>query len=129
METVETYKHLGVVFDSKPNWYKNINLVQKKVNLRLYCLRTLRSFEFLSDMLVTFSDAVISGLIVFGSICWGGNISEFYRRRMKKIVKNAGHVVGKSLDNFRSLYEKRLLKKQQKNYCQYQFFHDVLAAR
>ena len=44
VERVETYKDLGVVFDSKLNRKENINSVLKKVNTRLYCLRKLRSF-------------------------------------------------------------------------------------
>ena len=30
VERVDTYKHLGVVFDSKLNWKENINSVLKK---------------------------------------------------------------------------------------------------
>ena len=58
-------------------------------------------------MLVTFYNAVICIIIVYGSVCWGGNISEFDRGRLEKILKKkAGHVVGMSLDSFKILYEK-----------------------
>ena len=60
---------------------------------RMYCLRKLRSFGVNSDMLVTFYNAVICSIIVYGSVCWGGNISKFDRGRLEKIVKKAGHVV------------------------------------
>ena len=43
MERVDTYKYLGVVFDSKMNRKENINSVLKKVNSRVYCMRRLRS--------------------------------------------------------------------------------------
>ena len=52
--------------DSKLNWKKNINSALKKVNLRMYCMRKLRSFGVNSDMLVTFYNAVICCLIIFG---------------------------------------------------------------
>ena len=48
---------------------------------------------------------------MFGSVCWGGNISKLDRGRMEKIVKKAGHVVGKPLDSFKTLHEKRLYRK------------------
>ena len=54
VERVDTYKYLGVVFDSNVNWKENINSVLKKVNLRMYCMRKLRSLGENSDMLVTF---------------------------------------------------------------------------
>ena len=60
--------------------------------------------------LVTFYNAVICSIIVFGSVCWGGNISKFDRGRLEKIVNKAGHVVGMPLDSFKTLYEKRLFK-------------------
>ena len=110
-ERVDTYKYLGVVFDSKLNWKENINSVLKKVNSRMYCMRKLRSFGVNSDMLVTFHNAVICSIIMFGSVCWGGNISKLDRGSLEKIVKKAGHVVGKPLDSFKTLYEKRLYRK------------------
>ena len=70
-------------------------------------MRKLRSFGVNSDMLVTFYNSVISSFITFGSVCWGGNISKLDRGRLGKIVKKAGHVVGKLLDSFKTLYEKR----------------------
>ena len=75
VERVETYKYFCVVFDSRLNWKENINSVLKKVNTRLYCLRKLRSFGVNSGMLVTFYNAVICSIIVYGSVCWCGNIS------------------------------------------------------
>ena len=60
-------------------------------------------------MLVIFYNAVICSIIMFGSVCWGGNISKF-DRRLEKIVKKAGHVMGKPLDNFKTSHEKRLQK-------------------
>ena len=48
---------------------------------------------------------------MFCSVCWGGNISKLDRGRLEKIVKKAGHVVGKPLDSFKTLHEKRLYRK------------------
>ena len=85
MERVETYKYFGVVFDSKLNWKENINSVLKKMNTRMYCLRKLRSFGVNSGVLVTLYNAVICNIIVFGSVCWSGNISKFDRGRLEKV--------------------------------------------
>ena len=75
-------------------------------------MRNLRSFGVNSDMLVTFYNVVICSVIMLGSVCWGGNISKLNRGRLEKIVKKkAGHVVGKPLDSFKTLHEKRLYRK------------------
>ena len=52
-------------------------------------------------MLVTFYNAVICSIIMFGSVCWGGNISKLDRGRLEKIVIKVGNVVGKPLDSFK----------------------------
>ena len=74
-------------------------------------MRKLRSFGVNSEMLVILYNAVICRITMFGSVCWGGNISKLDRGRMEKIVKKAGHVVGKPLDSFKTLHEKRLYRK------------------
>ena len=50
-------------------------------------MRKMRSFGVNSDMLVTFYNAVICSIIMFGSVCWGGNISILDGGRLEKIVK------------------------------------------
>ena len=50
-------------------------------------MRKLRSFEVHSDMLVTFYNAVICSLLIFGSVCRGENISKFDKGKLGKIVK------------------------------------------
>ena len=106
VESVDTYKYLGVVFDSKLNWKENINSVLKKVNSRMYRMRKLRSFGVNSDMLVTFYNAVICSSIIFGSVCWGGNGSKLDRGRLEKIVKKKGRpCCGKATGLYRKLMQ------------------------
>ena len=64
-------------------------------------------------MLVTFYNAVICSLLMFVSVCWGRNI--LIEGGWKILYKKAGHVVGMPLDNFKTLYEKGLLKKTNAN--------------
>ena len=49
--------------------------------------RTKRSFGVNSGMLVTFYNAVTCSIIVYGTVCWGGKISNFDRGRLEKTVK------------------------------------------
>ena len=61
-------------------------------------------------MLVTFYNAVICSIIMFGSVCWAGHISKLDGGRLEKIVKKAGHVVGKPLDSFKTLHKETVQK-------------------
>ena len=58
-------------------------------------------------MLATFYNAVICSIIMFGSVCWGGNISKLDRGRLEKIVK-------KQVCCGRTLHENRLYRKLMK---------------
>ena len=75
-------------------------------------------------MLFTFYNAVICNIIMFGSVCWGGNISKLDRGRLEKVVKKSGafltifsnlHLIlkycGKATGQFKTLHEKRLYRK------------------
>ena len=106
VERVDTYKYLGAVFDSKWNWKENINSAEK-VNSRMYCMRKLRSFGVNSDMLATFYNAVICSIMMFGSVCWGGNILKLDRGRLEKIVKKQVMLSWESHWTVLRLYTKR----------------------
>ena len=75
VERADTYKYLGVVLIVNWTGKRTSTLCWKKVNSRIYCMRNLRSIGVNSDMLVTFYNALICSIIMFGSVCWGGNIS------------------------------------------------------
>ena len=65
-------------------------------------------------MLVTFYNAIICNLIMFGSVCLGENISKFNRGGLEETKKKeVGHVVGKHLTVIRH-YEKDCKKKKKK---------------
>ena len=85
----------------------------------MYCMRKLRSFGVNSNMLVTFYNASLLSYIcsssIFGSVCWGGNISKLDRGRLEKIVKKKAKKKQVMLWEFHGtvlrLYTKRLYRK------------------
>ena len=79
VERVDTYKYLGVVFDSKLNWKENINSVlEKKSELKNVLHEKSEmiwsQFRCASDFVFIFYNVVICSIIMFGSVCWGWNI-------------------------------------------------------
>ena len=65
-------------------------------------------------MLATFYTAVICSIIMFGSACWGGNISKWDRGRLEKIVKKKQVMLWESHWTVLRLYTK---KEAKENYC------------
>ena len=48
---VETYKYLGIVLNNKLSWGDHVDLIVKKLNSRMYCLRKLISFHITPEIL------------------------------------------------------------------------------
>ena len=111
VERVQSYKYLGVTFNNELSWSENTDLIMKKVNTRMYCLRKLKSFDVSSQLLQIFFNSIVGSILTFGLTCWGGNLTQADRARMDRVVTKAEKLVGKSLDNLEILYNKRVLTK------------------
>ena len=83
---VEIYKYLFAVLGCKLRWKENTSTVLKKSELENVLLQKPAIFWVNTGMLVTFYNVVTCSLIMFGSVCWGGNISKFDGGRLEKIV-------------------------------------------
>ena len=59
VERVSNYKYLGVVFDNNLNWHDHIDMVLKKLQPRLYCLRMLHKFNVNESILSLFYNSII----------------------------------------------------------------------
>ena len=102
VERVEKHKYLGVIFDNKLSFSANTEAIIKKVSPRMYCLRKLRSFNVNSDILSAFYRATINSALLFGVVCWGGNVTDRDRSRLNKYIKKAGQVTGRNQNDFKS---------------------------
>ena len=69
IERVESYKYLEVTLDNVLNWNPHFMTLLKKLNTRLYFLRTLNSFHVDKTLLYTFYKAVAESVICFALTC------------------------------------------------------------
>ncbi|KAI4881116.1 hypothetical protein NFI96_026359, partial [Prochilodus magdalenae] len=97
IERVDSYKYLGVHLNNKLDWSVNATALHKKGQSRLYLLRRLRSFGVQGALLRTLFDTVVASAIFYGVVCWGSSISTADRKRLNKLLKTAGSVLGSVL--------------------------------
>ncbi|XP_024147182.1 uncharacterized protein LOC112158182 [Oryzias melastigma] len=109
VEVVDSYKYLGVVLDNKLNWSANMNSVYKKGQSRMYFLRRLASFNVCPKLLFIFWQAVVSSALLYAVVCWGGSASGKDMKRLNRLTRKAGKVVGQSLESVESVVERRML--------------------
>lgn len=108
---IHTYKYLGIVINDTLTWGDHIDIVIKRLNSRLYCLRKLANFDVRPEILSMFYCSIISGVFRYCLVCWGGNVSHTEKKRIDSIIRNAGHVIGESQPSLDSIYDELLTSK------------------
>lgn len=110
IEVVPSYKYLGVYLDNKLDWSLNTDALYKKGQSRLFFLRKLRSFNICSKMLQMFYQSVVASVLFYAAVCWGGSIRHRDARRLDRLVKRAGSVIGARLDTLEEVVERCTIK-------------------
>ena len=108
IERVRTYKYLGFTMDNTLTWHDHITIIVKKMNTRMYCLRKLNTFNVKNQILVMFYKSVLSSIWRSCLVCWGGNITEYDRRKINQVIKEAGRIVGELLHDVDTVYKKEV---------------------
>ena len=111
VETVGSYKYLGVWLDKKLDWAINTDHLYKKGQSRMYFLRRLRSFNICSKLLSMFYQPVVASILFYAVVCWGGSTTKRDSSRLDKLIRRAGSVVGCKLDCLVTVAEERTTKK------------------
>ncbi|KAI3376291.1 hypothetical protein L3Q82_016422 [Scortum barcoo] len=111
IDTVKSYKYLGVHLNDSLDWSDNTNALVKKGNSRLFLLRRLRSFGVQGPLLRTFYDSVVASAIFYGIVCWASSITDRDRRRMDRLVRRASSVLGCPLDSVEVVGNGRMMAK------------------
>lgn len=111
VERVSTYKYLGVHLNNKLDWSDNTDALYRKSQSRLSLLRRLRSFGVQGTLLRNFYDSVVASVIFQGVATWAGGVSTRDKKRLDKLVRRAGSVLGCSLDSVDSVGDRRMMAK------------------
>ena len=102
----------GGVFTWTTDWTGNVTLREVKGQNRLSFLRKLRSFNVCSKMLHISYQSVVASAIFFTAICQGSSIRASDSKKLNKLVKKTGFVLGAALEPLKLLVERRMSHKQ-----------------
>ena len=112
VERVKNYKYLGTTVDQSLSWNDNTQVILKKANTRLYCLRKLKTFNVKRDILQLFFSSVLCSVLTFGVVSWGGNITQGDRNRIERLIRKGGRVVGEgNTDTLTDIYDRHVHRK------------------
>ena len=111
VEIVPSYKYLGTIIDSNLKFDVNTDMLCKKGQQRLFCLRKLARFNVDRDLMKLFYSAYIHSVISFSIICWYGNLAIKDKNSLRRIVKTASKITGIQLESLDPFYDRQLLMK------------------
>ena len=108
VERVDNYKYLGVVIDSRLTWHDHIDMLMKKLNSRMFCLRAMNRFNVESKILAMFYKSVICGVWQYNLLSWGGNVRKEVEQRIDTMIRQASRVIGESQPAMSTSYHELL---------------------
>ena len=111
VEFVSSYKYLGTIIDNNLKFDVNTDMLCKRGQQRLYCLRKLVRFNVSKSLLKLFYCAYIHSVISFSLICWFGNLTVKDKNSLGIIVKTASKITGIQLEGLNCFYNRQLFKK------------------
>ena len=111
VDIVTSYKYLGTIIDHKLKFDLNADMMYKKGQQRLYCLRKLAKFNVDKTLMKLFYSAYIESVISFSIICWYGNLCVRDKNSLGRIVKVASKVSGTQMNNLGQIFDRQVLSK------------------
>ena len=111
VDLVTSYKYLGTTFDSKLRFDVNCDILCKKGQQRLYCLRRLANFQIDKSLMRMFYCSFIESVISFSIICWFGNLNVKDKNNLKRIVTTASKICGVKFNSLDLVFQRQVLKK------------------
>ena len=94
VERVTSYKYLGVTITEKLDRSKNIQLLVKKGQQRLYFMRTLRSFKVDKTILQLFHRALVETVLTFSIICSFSQLTIRDRTKLQRVIFRSSKIAG-----------------------------------
>lgn len=106
VEIVDTYKYLGIVFDSQLKFSLNTDSIGKRGQQRIYLLRKLKSFNVCNKVMCMFYQSFIESLSTFSFICWFHSLCVKDRNSLNSIVKVCSKIIGVQQKDFGRVVQK-----------------------
>ena len=110
LETVHTYKLVGVTISDDMTWKAHIDTIVKKNNTKIYYLNLLRRAGVKERDLVHFYTTVIRPSIEYAAPVWGTNLPEYLLQNLELLQKRALKIIFPLLSYEDALEHSHILK-------------------
>ncbi len=111
VELVTNYKYLGTIIDNALKFNVNCDMLCKRGQQCLFCLRKLAKFQVDRSLMKMFYSSFIESIISFSIICWYGNLANKDKNSLSRIVRVAPKVAGGKFSSLDEIFNTQVLKK------------------
>ncbi|KAF7665153.1 hypothetical protein LDENG_00151510, partial [Lucifuga dentata] len=111
VETVSSFRFLGVHLSGELTWSVNTKAVMAKAQQRLHFLRVLRKNKLDQRLLVTFYRSTIESVITYCISAWYAGSSAADRKALQRVINTAQKIVGCPLPSLEEIAGSRCLRR------------------
>ena len=111
VESVASFKFLGIHITDKLNWSTHTDSVVKKAQQRLFNLRRLKKFGLSPKALTNFYRCTIESILAGCITAWYSNSSSHNRKALQGVVRSAQPITGGKLPALQDTYTTRCYRK------------------
>lgn len=121
LEFVNCAKILGIWIQGNLKWDKQISEMLKKVNCRLFMLRTLKKFGFNKNELSLVYKGYVRPLLEYGDVVWNSTITLKQVDALEKVQKRACRIIfGRQYTSYKDVIDEcgiDTLSDRRQNHC------------
>ncbi|CAI5685842.1 unnamed protein product [Oreochromis niloticus] len=107
VESVQSFKYLGVHISSDLTWSAHIQVQTKKARQRLYHLRQLRKFRVSPEILRTFYTGAVESILTQNITFWYGNSCVKDKKALQRVICMAERFCRTALPSLQDIYVRR----------------------
>ena len=97
VETVGSFKFLGIYISEDLSWTINGNMLVKKAQKRLYFLRMLGKLNLSQHLLLSYYCSTIESVLTYGILVWFGSTCVVDKKALQRTIKIAQNIIGLQL--------------------------------
>ena len=98
VEQAKSYKYLGLIIDNKLSFSEHIKVVMKKVNKRMYFVRTMKKLRVDPNIVALFFNSTIPPVLSYGCMAFYGNLPQYPKNDLDKPKRSCQRLISKKIE-------------------------------
>ena len=98
VEQAKSYKYLGLIIGNKLSFLEHIKVVMRKVNIRMYFVRTMKKLRVDPNIVALFFNSTIPPVLSYGCMAFYGNLPQYFKDELDKPKRSCQRLIGNNFE-------------------------------